>query len=97
MTRDQIALALQQQQQQRGGPGRSLGSPFAPPPVPQPQQPFVAGTPNAPVAAPIPQYGFETGYRAAAGAPGENKTQDRLKQLAQMLFGAPGTTGGAAP
>ena len=95
MTRDQIALALQQQQQ-RGGSGRPLGSPFAPAPVPQ-RAPLVAGNPTPPIAAPIPQYGFETGYRAAAGAPGENKTQDRLKQLAQMLLGAPGTTGGAAP
>ena len=67
MTRDQIALALQQQQQQRQMPGRPLGSPFAPAPVPQ-QRPLVAGTPTPPIAAPIPQYGFETGYKAAAGA-----------------------------
>jgi hypothetical protein len=93
MIRDQIAQALATQRRQVGQP---LGSPFVPAPVPQ-QAPLVAGTPNNPIAAPIPQYGFETGYRAAAGKPGEDKTQDRLKQLAQMLFGAPGTTGGSAP
>ena len=86
MTRDQIALALQQQQQQRqGGPGRLLGSPFVPAPVPQ-QAPLVAGNPNPPIAAPIPQYGFETGYKAATGSGGDDKGE-KMKMLMQMLMG----------
>ena len=88
MTRDQIALALQKQQQQRQQmPGQPLGSPFAPAPVPQ-QRPLVAGNPTPPIAAPIPQYGFETGYKAAAGTPGRGTDeQSRLKMLMQMLTG----------
>jgi hypothetical protein len=84
MTRDQIALALQQQQQ-RGGPGRPLGSPFAPAPVPQ-RAPLVAGNPTPPIAAPIPQYGFETGYKAAAGAPGGGNNE-KMKMLMQLMAG----------
>jgi hypothetical protein len=85
MTRDQIALALQQQQQQRHA--QPLGSPFAPAPVPQ-QRPLVAGNPTPPIAAPIPQYGFETGYKAAAGAPGQGgDEQSKLKMLMQLMAG----------
>jgi len=96
MTRDQIALALQQQQ--RGAPGRPLGSPFAPAPVPQ-QQPVVAGNPAPPIAAAIPQYGFQTGYNAAIGPQtATNQGGDAwAKKLKEMLFGASGTQGGAAP
>jgi len=96
MTRDQIAQAMMaQQQQQRQMPGRPLGSPFAPAPVPQ-ATPMVAGNPAPPVAAPIPQYGFETGYKAAAGTPGQGGENEWAKKLKEMLFGA-GTTGSGAP
>jgi hypothetical protein len=90
--RDMLTHALLRQQR-----GQPLGSPFAPAPVPQ-RAPLVAGNPTPPIAAPIPQYGFETGYRAAAGpaAAGTGK-EDRLKQLLQMVMGVPGSAGSGAP
>jgi hypothetical protein len=92
MTRDQIALALQQQQRQ-GAPGRPLGSPFAPAPTLQGPPP-VAGTPNAPIAAAIPQYGFETGFKAGAGPQtADTSKEDTLKKLMQLMA----TGGSGAP
>jgi len=81
MTRDQIALALQQQQRQ-GGPGRPLGSPFTPAPTLQGPPP-VAGTPNAPIAAAIPQYGFETGFKAGAGP--QAATDDKAEMMKKFM------------
>ena len=90
--RDLMTHALMRQQQ-----GSPLGSLFAPPPVP-PRQPVFAGNPTPPVAAPIPQYGFETGYRAAAGpqAAGNDKNE-MMKKLMQMVMGVPGSAGSGAP
>jgi hypothetical protein len=90
--RDMLTHALLRQQR-----GQPLGSPFAPAPVPQRQQPLVAGNPAPPAAAPIPQYGFETGYKAAAGMPGQGGENEWAKKLKEMLFGVPGATGSGAP
>jgi hypothetical protein len=84
MTREQIALALQQQQQRRGQP---LGSPFAPAQVPL-RQPAFAGTPAPPVAAATPQYGFNTGFNAAIGpATADAGKGASWKDLYNKLFG----------
>ena len=93
MTRDQITQSMLAQQRQM--PGRPLGSPFAPAPVPQ-QRPLVAGTPTPPIAAPVPQYGFETGYKAAAGpqAARPGGESEWAKKLKEMLFGSVGWSAG---
>jgi hypothetical protein len=96
MTREQIALALQQQQQRRGMPGQQPGGPFTPAPVAmqrpmqQPSRPAAQLGPMMGTPAPRPQeppspYGFQTGFNAAYGTPVAGDTPLMSKLMKDYL------------
>jgi hypothetical protein len=90
ITEELVRRQQMAQQQQQRPPVGPLGSPFAPPPVPQ--RPVFAGTPNLPIAAPTPQYGFQTGFDAAYGpktaADSNALTGKDYKTIYAKLFGS---------
>ena len=103
MTRDEIAMAMMQQGQQRKRPpgGLAMLAPLPPlgatPQAMAQQVPMVGTPPRPPVAtAPAPVNLFDQAYAVAAPREDE-KGPDYIAQMIKKYFAKPDGSGGAAP